>query len=291
MLTKFIILLLLNATALHHISAWTENALNVKEIVLTQLKLSLVSAQADLDLPLEELAWVDADSMRFLRMDNAAARLDSTQSMESADNACGMKFMTKDSESAEFPAIPRESMTSALENAFAYLNTSKWTMELAISAQFTPLMILSQRPASASQDTLKILDFAPLPAMLMKSMSTVNASAKKVTILLDILADFALQLKFMIPPIESATAHAKSMKFGILLLELAAACLDITWSTECAVSAIQRLKSTIKKLSAVTVLKAIKNNQDKAAMVFVLPSAPSMRTGSWTDVSVSPATI
>lgn len=127
--------------------------------------------------------------------------------------------------------------------------------------------------------------------MLTKSISTVNASAKKVTILLDILVDFALQLKLMIPPIESVTAHAKSMKFGILLLEPAAACLGTTWSMACAESATKRLKSTTKRLSAVTAFKDIKNNQDKAAMVFVLLFAQSMRTGSWTDVSASLATI
>ena len=57
-------------------------------------------------------------------MDNAVALLDSIPLMVSADNANGMRSMTKDLESAESLVMPEESSISPVKDASAYLNSS-----------------------------------------------------------------------------------------------------------------------------------------------------------------------
>lgn len=100
-----------------------ESAPNVQEIQHTVLKLEYVDVLQDIEIK-EDTVLLDVDPIRSCLMDSAAASLDSIQSMASAANATGIKFMTKALESAESHAIPRESITSKPENVNASPNSS-----------------------------------------------------------------------------------------------------------------------------------------------------------------------
>ena len=82
--------------------------------------------------------WLAVDPIKYCLMVNAVALLATTQSMVSADNVIGTKFMMRVSESVESHAMIKESTTSKLKAASAYLSTSKWLMEPALPAHFTP---------------------------------------------------------------------------------------------------------------------------------------------------------
>lgn len=107
--------------------------------------------------------------MKSSPMDNAAALLDTTQSMEFVDNAIGMKFMIKVLESAEFLVMLEESSISPVNHAFVFLNTSILLMELVESVLFNQPMILPPRNASVMMDSSRTSVSALLPAILMKN--------------------------------------------------------------------------------------------------------------------------
>lgn len=73
-----------------------------------------------------------------------------------------------------------------------------------------------------------IWDCASLLAMLTNNGSMEHASAKKVTILLAILADYALPLRFTMSHTASAMHLAKPTKSGTQLSAPAGACLVTT---------------------------------------------------------------
>lgn len=88
-------------------------------------------------------------------------------------------------------------------------------MEAAPPAPSNLPTMSSPRPASATAATFLTSDSAPQPATPSNNGETEPASAKLDTILLDILAEFALPPRSMMPFIASATPVANSTKSGI----------------------------------------------------------------------------
>lgn len=81
----------------------------------------------------------------------------------------------------------------------------------------------------------------------------------------------------MTPPTESADKNAFIMKFGILLLELVDVFLHSIMSMESAHNVMPLLKSIIKRVDVVIVLKVIIRYMVKDATVCVLLSVMSMK--------------
>jgi hypothetical protein len=128
------------------------SALNAQETPLLAPLLEFADAHLDTEIKVDSALLV-VDPMKSYRMDNAAASLDSTLLRESAVNAIGTKFMTRVSEFAEFPAIPRESSISQVKAVSACLNTSNSLMELAQLAHSTQLTAQSPNHVFATKDT------------------------------------------------------------------------------------------------------------------------------------------
>jgi len=111
-------------------------------------------------------------------MEFAAAFLVSTQLVESAVNAPGIKSTTKDSESAESLVILNAFSTSASKLASAYLNTSNYLMEPAESALSTLPTAQLLRPVSVTVDIFPTLASAPLLAMPLRNGRMEPANAR-----------------------------------------------------------------------------------------------------------------
>ena len=77
-------------------------------------------------------------------MDNAAALLDTIQSMVFVDNAIGIKSMIRVLEFVEFHVMLRGFITLPVKAVYACPNTSKWLMELALPAHF--ILPIAQLP-------------------------------------------------------------------------------------------------------------------------------------------------
>ena len=255
-----------------------ESANNVKEILPLMQSANPASALLDILKMLKETAFWDVVLIKFSRMDFAAAKKDTTLLMESAECVNGTKSMIKDLDSVEFLATTLELSISVSKPVFASLTYMRWLMELVKPASFTQFMTHSPKAALAKEDISRVLDSAFLHATPMKFTLMENASARKDTISLDTVAVFALQLKFMIPLIVSATNLAKPMKFGTPSSELADAFPDTTSSMMSAANAIPELKSTVTDTDAASVSKVIKEEVAKDAMESVLLSVQSTKT-------------
>jgi hypothetical protein len=123
-------------------------------------------------------AFSDVESTRFSTTVNAAALLDTTQLMEFADSAIGIKYMIKVLESAEFLVTPSAFSISALKVVSAYLNIISFPTvlaELALSTLNIPQLL---KPVSAMQDLSSTSDSALPPATPTNSGSTDRASAR-----------------------------------------------------------------------------------------------------------------
>lgn len=117
-----------HANALKIFIVLKESAAHALETLLTTLRLKPVDAPQDIEIK-EVSVLLDVELMKSSLMDNAAALLDSTPLMESADNAIGMKFMIKDLEYAEFLVMLEEFSISQANPAFAFLSTLSLLME------------------------------------------------------------------------------------------------------------------------------------------------------------------
>lgn len=90
--------------------------------------------------------------MRFFKMVNAVANMDTILLMEFVVNVNGMKFMIKVLVSAVFLVMKNVSLISASRNVFAYLNTSNLKMEFVILVLFIQLIAQSPRNANVMKD-------------------------------------------------------------------------------------------------------------------------------------------
>jgi len=230
---------------------------------------------------------LDVELMKSSLMDNAAALLDSTPLMESADNAIGMKFMIKDLEYAEFLVMLEEFSISQASPAFAFLSTLSLLMEPVEYALYNQHTALLPRSASAMMASLKTLASASLLAILMKNSLMENVFARMNITLLDIHVVFAHLPYLMIQPTESAELVAKQTKSGMLPLDHADAFQDFILLQESVLNAILKLKFTTKDFNAVIASTDIKKFQDKDAMEFVDLSAMKIKIGFQEDAFAS----
>jgi hypothetical protein len=99
--------------------------------------------------------------------------------------------------------------------------------------------------------------------------------------------DFALPLKSMIEHTESVVPHVKLMKSGIQLLEPVDVYPETIWLEDSVAFVTLELKSTIKRINAVTVLKDIKEPVDKVATEYVHLFVLPIKTGFKEDVSAN----
>jgi hypothetical protein len=99
--------------------------------------------------------------------------------------------------------------------------------------------------------------------------------------------DFALPLKSMIEHTESVVPYVKLMKSGIQLLEPVDVYPETIWLEDSVAFVTLELKSTIKRINAVTVLKDIKEQVDKVAMEYVHLFVLPIKTGFKEDVSAN----
>ena len=215
LLTKSTTSSLLNVNALKTHLKSMDVVKNVQEIQNMIQPLKLANVNQDIELMELETVSLDVESMKFSRMENAAANPGTTPSMEFVEFVLGTRSMIKVSEYVEFLVTPRESLISARKLAFASLNISRWLMAHVIDVLLTQLTHHKQKNVHVMPDTSRILVSVPLHAMLMNNISMENASVEKDIILLDIAVVFALLLKFMMLPTESVMLLAKATKFGI----------------------------------------------------------------------------
>lgn len=275
-----------HANALKIFSVLKEFAAHALETLLTTLRLKPVDAPQDIEIK-EVSVLLDVELMKSSLMDNAAALLDSTPLMESADNAIGMKFMIKDLEYAEFLVMLEEFSISQASPAFAFLSTLSLLMEPVEYALYNQHTALLPRSASAMMASLKTLASAPLLAILMKDSLMENVFARMDTTLLDIHVVFAHLPYLMIQPTESAELVAKQTKSGMLPLDHADAFQDFILLQESVLNAILKLKFTTKDFNAVIASTDIKKFQDKDAMEFVDLSAMKIKIGFQEDAFAS----
>jgi hypothetical protein len=157
------------------------SVLSAQEILLTTLRQE--PADVLLDTTTKEASvLLDAELIKFYLMVNAAASLDSTQSMASVVSVIGTKSMMKVLEFAEFPAIPKEFSIYKLKAAYAYHNISHWLMDHVRPANSTQPIVQLPKLVSVIRDISRILDFALLHATPMSNTSTELASVKLDTI-------------------------------------------------------------------------------------------------------------
>ena len=203
-------------------------------------------------MPLET-AILDVESTKFSKMESAAAKLGSIQSMVSVDNAHGTKSMTKLLVFVESLVMPPEFSISALKNASVCLISSSSKTDHVEYVLFTQLTTNKAGNVPVMQDLSNISVFASLNATNMKSTLMENASAEKDMLSLVIPAEPAHQLRPTILFTDSVKLPVVSMKSGTLRSDHADANLDILSSMVSAASVMDNTKSTTRRQNVVTV--------------------------------------
>ena len=171
---------------------------------------------------------MDAESTKYSPMENAAALLAFTPSMEFVDSVSGIRFMTRVLAFAESLALKTPFTTLPPELVFASLSTSSSATDLAVLVPLTPPTMQLLKLVFVIQDIYSTWDFALLPATHTSNTLMEVVDADQATISSVIPAVSVLPFRYMTPLTEYAGVHVKLMKCGIQLLESAAVPPHIT---------------------------------------------------------------